>query len=123
MGLAERALGHHSRAQQCLLEALRTIAKIGAFAPSLFSLCLIALLLADRGEVERAIELYALASRYPFVANSRHLEDTAGKHIAALAATLPPDAVAAVQTRGRARDLEATVAELLMELEAAPEGE
>ena len=62
------------------------------------------------------MELYALASRYPFVANSRWFEDVAGRHIAAVAATLPPDVVAATQARGRARDLEATVAELLVEL-------
>lgn len=34
-----------------------------------------------------------------------------------VAATLPPDVVAAAQERGRARDLDATVAELLVELE------
>jgi hypothetical protein len=76
-----------------------------------------ALLLADRGETERAVELYALASRYPFVANSAWFEDVAGRHIAAVAARLPPDAVVAAQERGRARDLDATVAELLTELE------
>jgi hypothetical protein len=62
------------------------------------------------------VELYALASRYPVVANSQWYEDVAGKQIAAVAATLPPDVVAAAQERGRARDLEATVAELLAEL-------
>jgi hypothetical protein len=76
----------------------------------------IALLLADRGETERAVELYALASRYPYVANVQWFEDVAGKQIAAVAATLPPDVVAAAQERGRARDLEATVEELLAEL-------
>ena len=50
----------------------------------------IALLLADEGQVERAVELYALASRYPFVANSRWFEDVAGSQItAAVAANLP----------------------------------
>ena len=63
------------------------------------------------------MELYALASRYSFVANSRWFEDVAGSHIAAVAATLPPEVVAAAQERGRARGLEATVAELLAELE------
>jgi hypothetical protein len=32
---------------------------------------LMALLLADEGEVERAVDLYALASHYPYVGNSR----------------------------------------------------
>ena len=36
--------------------------------------------------------------------------------ITAVAATLPPEVVAAAQERGRSRDLEATVAELLIEL-------
>jgi hypothetical protein len=51
------------------------------------------------------------------VANSRWFEDVAGKHIAAVAATLSPEVVAVARERGRARDLEATVAELLAELE------
>jgi hypothetical protein len=71
---------------------------------------------AVQGETERAVELYALASRYPHVAHSRWFEDVAGVHIAAVAAGLPPDAVAAAQERGRARDLWATVEELLDEL-------
>ena len=62
------------------------------------------------------MQFYALASRYPYVANSCWFEDVAGRHIAAVAATLPPDIVAAAQARGRARDMEATVAELLVEL-------
>ena len=77
-----------------------------------------ALLLADLGEAARAVELYALASRHPVVANSHWFEDVAGRHIAAAAATLPPDVVVAAQERGRAQDLEATVQELLAELEA-----
>jgi hypothetical protein len=52
----------------------------------------------------------------PFVANSHWFEDVAGRHIAAVAAVLPLDVVAAAQERGWARDLDATVAELLIEL-------
>jgi hypothetical protein len=50
------------------------------------------------------------------VANSRAFEDTFGRHIAAVAATLPPEMIAAAQERGRARDLWATMEELLEEL-------
>ena len=77
----------------------------------------IALLLGDAGEPERAVELYALASSYPFVANSRWFEDVFGQHIEAVAATLPPDVAEAARERGRARDLQATVKELLVKLE------
>jgi hypothetical protein len=67
------------------------------------------------------VELYALATRYPFVANSRWFEDVAGRHITAVAATLPPEVVAAAQARGRARDLWETAQELLAELEKGRE--
>jgi predicted ATPase/DNA-binding SARP family transcriptional activator len=117
LGITVRGLGQRSQAREHLSEALRTAVEIGAFAPLLYALPGIAVLLVDQGEQERAVELYALASRYPFVANSRWFEDIVGKHIAAVAATLPPEVVAAAQARGRARDLEATVKELLVELE------
>ena len=76
----------------------------------------VAFLLADRGEVERAVELYALASRHPNVACSRWFGDMVGRHIAAAAAALPFGAVVAAQERGRAGDLYAMAAELLTEL-------
>ena len=117
-GYAARGLGQLPQAGQHLYEALQTAAEIQVFIPLRGVLHPIALLLADQGEKERAVELYTFASRYPFVANSRWFEDVAGRHIAAIAATLPPELVAAAQERGRARDLDATVAELLTELEA-----
>ena len=89
---------------------------------TLQSLPAMALLLLDQGSRDRAIELYALASRDPYVANSRWFEDVAGREIAAAAEALPPEAVARAQERGRARDLWATVEELLGELGGAPSG-
>jgi hypothetical protein len=80
----------------------------------------LALLLADAGQTERAVELCALASRYGYVANSRWFEEVAVKEITAVAKTLPPDVVAAAQERGRARDLWATAEELLEELGGQP---
>ena len=43
-------------------------------------------------------------------------EDAIGREIASIAATLPPDAMAAIEERGRAQALEATAAELLTKL-------
>ena len=57
--------------------------------------------------------LYALASRYPLVTNSRWFDDVAGRDISAVAETLPPNVVVAAQDRGRARDLWTTAEELL----------
>ncbi len=119
LGYAARGLGQLPQARRYLHEALRTAADTGAYMPFVLALPIVALLLADRGDAqgaERAVELYALASRYPFVANSRWFEDVAGRHIAAVAATLPPEVVAAAQERGRARDRDTAVGELLAEL-------
>jgi hypothetical protein len=69
------------------------------------------------------VELYALASRYPVTANSRWTEHTYGRRIAAIAAALPPEVVAAAQERGRTRDLDTTVTELLTELESNIHGD
>jgi len=117
----ERRLGRPIQARQSLAEGLRIASEIGAFRAQLTSLCLMPLLLADRGEVERAVDLYALATRHPFVANSRWFEDVAGQHMASVTATLPTEVVEAAEARGRARDLEATVADLLTELETEPD--
>ena len=74
-----------------------------------------ALLLVGRGENERAVELYALASRFPLVAESRWFADVAGNTLAEVAAALPAERVAVLRERGRTCDLEATVTELLAE--------
>ncbi len=116
LGVATRGLDQLPLAQRHIHEALRMAAETRAFYPLMFAVPATALLLADQGEKERAVELYALASCYAVVANSRWFEDVFGRHIVALASTLPPEVVAAAQERGRARDLDATVKELLVEL-------
>ena len=126
LGYVERVLDQRAEVEQHLAEALQMTVEGRLWFLLLELLPAMALLLADtRGpaspDVERAVELYALASRYPYVANSRWFEDVAGREIAAAAATLPPDVVAAAQERGRARDLWATAEELLAELEETQE--
>jgi predicted ATPase len=117
LGCATRSLGQLSQAQQYLVEALRLASETRSFPGLLFTLSTLALLLIDQGEPERAVELYALASLHQFVANSRWFEDVAGQHVAAAAADLPVEVVAAAQERGRAQDIWATAVELLAELE------
>ena len=104
--------GQPSQARRYLTEALNAAMENQDVIPFIHGLPVIALFLADRREDERAVELYALASGFPHVANSRWFEDVAGKHITAAAAALPPDVVAAAQERGRARELWATAEEL-----------
>ena len=118
LAFAERGQKQNCQARQHLVEALAVHAEVGTPVTDAMVFAAAALLLLDEREVERAAELYALAKRHPIVANSQWFEDVAGVHIATAAETLPPDVVAAAQERGRARDLEATVKELLADLEA-----
>jgi tetratricopeptide (TPR) repeat protein len=123
MGYVNRALGDPAQAWQQLGQALRTGAELRSFFPIMFALPASALLLADRGQVEEAVERYALASKHPFVGNSQWFEDVAGQEIASLAESLPPEVVAAAQERGRTADLWETVEALLEELGCEGDGE
>jgi tetratricopeptide (TPR) repeat protein len=116
LACAALGLGDTAGAKGYLRMALRPVAGTPSFLPIVFALPAMALLLVERGDAARAVELYALASRHPLVANNVWFEDVAGKQIAAAAASLPPDVAAAAQDRGRDRDLHATARELLEEL-------
>jgi tetratricopeptide (TPR) repeat protein len=115
LGLAARGLERRQEAWQHLASTLNWARRNHQFMELMVALAGIALLLADEGEAERAMELYALASRYPFVANSAWFEEVIGRHISASAASLEPDVVAAAQERGRVRVLVDTLAELVAE--------
>jgi tetratricopeptide (TPR) repeat protein len=119
LGCAARGQGDLDRAEKLFFRALRTAAKVRSFLPAMPALLGAVLLLADRGEKERAIELYALLSRYPMITDLAWSADIVGRHMTAVAAALPPEVVAAAQERGRNRDPEATVTELFFELSVA----
>jgi predicted ATPase len=117
LSYAALGLGLLPQAKQHLRGALRLASECKNLSGRLEPLIATALLLINERKVEFAVELYALAKRYSYVAHSCWLENVAGKHIAAMAAPLPPAVIAAAQERGRARDLRTTVDELLAELE------
>jgi hypothetical protein len=94
-------------------EVMRAALENRSFVPLITILPSIALLCIQQSTIEQAIELYTLALKYPYVANSQWFDDVAGKEIQAAADALPPDRAAAAQERGRQRDLWQTAAELL----------
>ena len=114
---AQRRLGHSQQTQAYLCEILQLGLDTGGLYPILYALVAEALLLVDRGEVERAVEIYALAKQYPFVEKSRWFEDIAGRELNAAAESLPPAVVSAARERGRGRDVWESAAELLGELD------
>jgi predicted ATPase/DNA-binding SARP family transcriptional activator len=115
-GYLARALGQPAQARGYLCEALRLGVDVHAHGLIIMAIPAAALLLADAGRVERAVEIYAMAIQDPYISKSRFYEDIVGQHIAAVTATLPPDVVAAAQERGRALDWWQTAEALLREL-------
>jgi tetratricopeptide (TPR) repeat protein len=105
LGRASHALGNRSEAQHHLYEALEIAVEIRAFIPLLYIMPIVSFLLADQGEVERAVELYSMASQHTFVSQGQLFEDIAGRQIAALAASLPSDVVEAAKARGETLEM------------------
>ena len=82
-----------------------------------YGLSIIALLLAGRGEVEQALELYTLVIRFPMVANSCWFADFFGKPIQSASASLPAEVVAAAQQRGQLLDARETAHRLIADFD------
>ena len=116
LGEAMCGLGDFQRARTCFYQALETTMMVGQMSQLLLALVGTAILLAAEGERERALELLALALHHP--ASLQWAKDRATSLVTELEAELSPDVAAAALERGRTRDLEATVAKLLDELEA-----
>jgi predicted ATPase/DNA-binding SARP family transcriptional activator len=110
-------VGEIATARTELHETLLLLKRFGAASRLWPTLPAAALILADEGDRERAVELYEMALRHATVANSRWFQDVAGKRVEAIAVTLPAEVVAAAKERGRARDEWATIDELIDEFE------
>jgi hypothetical protein len=115
-GFAAHGLGKADVTRECFVAALQSAVAHHGFISITFALAGIALVLAAQGQVERAVDLYAQLNQLPLVANSRLRWDLASAHLAAVADTLPPDAVAAAYARAPTTDLWATAAALVSEL-------
>lgn len=73
--------------------------------PISFGLAVLSYVVAAQGQSERAVELYELARKNDFIANSHWVADVIGKKITAVSSTLSPQAVATAQSHGRGLDL------------------
>jgi tetratricopeptide (TPR) repeat protein len=118
----EFRLGLFQQARSHLRESLQIAAETGSWQACLFVAGKTALFMTMQEEAEKGVELYALATRYPYLGDSCFWEDTAGKRIAEFATGLPEEVVTAAKERGRQRNLHATVRELLGEFESADRG-
>ena len=100
---AELALGNRDKAWKHALRSLKLNSEVPDFISLLYTLSVIALLLIDIGEIEQAVEVYGLVSRYAFAANSVWFEHVFGQYVEAGAAHLTPDAELAIRCRGSTR--------------------
>jgi hypothetical protein len=122
LSCAEINIGELELARDHLVESLEIVADIRGIWGASYSLPIAALYLATQGEIERAVAVYALIKEYPIAANSRFHEEVVGQEITEATATLPPEAIAAAEERGRQGDPFEMAAELLEELSQEAEG-
>jgi predicted ATPase/DNA-binding SARP family transcriptional activator len=91
LGYYSQVTGNKTDTLQYLVEALKIAIEIGAFLPLLYVIPLAALYTADRGEIQRAVELYRQVSHYSFVVNSQWCQQIFGRHISYHTGNLPDD--------------------------------
>lgn len=114
----EYHLGNLKATKECALRNCSIGLQINHRWMPLHSFPAIALVYADEGKQERAIELYTVAWRWKHIADSRWYEDLAGRKLAAFQATLPPDLVARARKRGEEVNMWESVKQLHDELQA-----
>ena len=111
-----RQMGQTTRVWQYACQGLELAIRAHVYHTAAMIILVIAALLVDEGEVERAIELHTLATRYPLIKSSPWFHNMAGQYVDAAATNLPSQVVAAARGRGQQRDLFSTAEELLEEL-------
>jgi serine/threonine protein kinase/tetratricopeptide (TPR) repeat protein len=114
LGNAACGLGNLAEARASLCRSLQAVFAVRTPHRYLWPLLGVARLLARQQKKERALELLALVMSHRY--SWQVTKDQAALLVTELEAELPPEVVAAALERGRARDLDATVAELLVEL-------
>jgi len=107
------------KAQRNLLEAIQIATRMKEFMFLATMLPAAALLVAKKGKVERAVHLYEMASKHPFVGKSQWYTEVVGNRIEEMAKSLPFEVVETARQRSREKDPWKAAEELLAELESA----
>ncbi len=104
LGWATYGLGDYQEAKQYFHAALKVVTESREIPVALDALAGLATLLARTGDLEGSLELLMLALHHP--AGSQETKDRLASLQVELAAELPPEVVAAAETRGKGRTLE-----------------
>jgi predicted ATPase/DNA-binding SARP family transcriptional activator len=100
LGTALLQLGRMDEAQLVFTNLLQQAVATHRQDMLLYALVGMAIHFAKQGDTERAIDLYSLASGYPFVGNSRWFTDAFGQHIGSTSTNLPAARVKEVRLKG-----------------------
>jgi hypothetical protein len=112
--------GNTEAAAGYVAQALDSVPEHRHYACALMTLPAIALLCAQLGDKERAVELHAMASEHDFVANSFWFEDVVGGRMEAVTTDVPSDRAARARLKGRESGFWETVGEIAEELGSLP---
>lgn len=102
LALVSRKVGDGSEAREHLAADLEVTLTSRFYLPMLLSLLVAAVLLADRGNVARAAEIYFRVWQEPFAHNSVWLRDLAGRELEEITSRLTEKERAAARERGAA---------------------
>jgi tetratricopeptide (TPR) repeat protein len=100
-----RAQGDRQLAPDYLISALVSGIEYRSIYPIIYCLPAAALLAADDGRPQRAIELYGLAQQYSHITNSRWFEAVACHQLDDVRTSLAPEVALAAEAKGRELDL------------------
>lgn len=116
LGCAHILTDEYLQAREALLEASELVFRVGIAQLAAPVVAAYAhLLLMTNGE-DRAVELFAAASREVYIARSRWWQDVVGRRIKEVVKTLPENSVSDAQLRGDGGNLWQVMTEVLSEL-------
>jgi len=109
------------KAQSYLIDALGYFLRYPSFPVSCFCLAELALILAEKGDVEQAVELYAAVFGHPFVRNSQLYNDLYQKRLDSLSEAVPADVLEAARQRGSKLSMNQLAEQYLDRLRHSPD--
>jgi predicted ATPase/DNA-binding CsgD family transcriptional regulator len=116
LSYVESYLGQTRKAQGHLLQTLEPASDSKHFFNAIQTIPAAALLAVGLDDVKWAVELYAMACRYPYIGKSHWYDAVAWKEISQAALSLPADVIKAAQARGNSLDFWDTTEQLTTEL-------
>jgi len=105
LGFTLRAVNKGLEAKIFLKRSLQIADKFGIYQPLVFALPVVALLLIDENQIERAVEVYFQAENQPIIGNSHWWRDSVGREIDQAGSSLSSNVLDEAKIRAKSLDL------------------